>query len=506
MKKLVISLSAALFSIILFSFITDKAVWTSKFLQVNKDGSITYFPDEKGNIIPDFSLVGYYHGLKKIPTVKVIKTVNPVKGDAGAVIQTAIDEVSALPIGADGFRGAILLTKGEYNIAGTLNINVSGIVLKGEGNTEKGTKLVATGKGQRSLLKINGKGKLTEAGSSVKITDIYVPCGAKSFQITSAKDFKAGDRIIVYRPGTDSWIHDLQMDQIVARQGTRQWKGADYNLSYEREITAVEGNKISIDNPVVMAMEEQYGGGQIYKYEFKGRLNEVGVENIYFESAYAGDTDEDHGWVAVDFNNIENGWVTNVTSRYFGYSCVSLSSGAKNITVKDSKCFDAKSIITGSRRYSFNNDGQQNLFMNLETTEGRHDYVTGAKTSGPNVFVHCKSRNTHADIGPHHRWSTGTLYDNIDTDGEINIQDRGNWGSGHGWAGANQVVWNCQVSGAAIQNPWVSGKNYAIGISGKKLKGRLDGKPDGIWEGQNKAGLTPVSLYEAQIKARSLGK
>jgi len=506
MKKLLISLSAALFSIILFSFIIDRPIWVSKFLQVNKDGSISYFPDEKGNVIPDFSLVGYYHGLKEIPVVKVVKTVNPVKGDAGATIQAAIDEVSALPLGADGFRGAILLTKGEYNIEGILNINASGIVLRGEGNTEKGTKLVATGNQQRSLLKISGKGKIAELGNSIKITDQYVPCGVKSFNLASSKDLKTGDKIIVYRPGTDNWIHDLQMDQIVAREGTKQWKGSDYNLSYEREITAIEGNKITIDNPIVMAMEDQYGGGQVFKYEFKGRLKEVGVENIYFESAYANDTDEDHGWIAVDFNNIENAWVDAVASRYFGYSCVSLGGGAKNITIKNSKCLDAKSVITGGRRYSFNNDGQQNFFTNLETTEGRHDYVTGAKTCGPNVFYNCKARNTHADIGPHHRWSTGTLYDNIDTDGEINIQDRGNWGSGHGWAGVNQVLWNCKVSGAAVQNPWVSGKNYAIGLQGKKLKGRLEGKPDGIWEGQNKNGLEPVSLYEAQVKARLLSK
>ncbi|SMD03957.1 hypothetical protein [Pedobacter nyackensis] len=485
------------------SFVKDN-IWGSKFLTVNKDGSITYFPDEKGNIIPDFSLVGYHHGLKEIPKVNIVKTIQPISGDAGKLIQTAIDEVSNMPLGANGLRGAILLKKGAYSIAGTLSIKTDGIVLKGEGNTADGTKLIAAGKGLRSLITIGGKGRITEAGNRVKITDKNVPAGAKSFQVSSSKDFKVGDKIIVYRPGTENWIHDLQMDRIVARDGTKQWKGEDYNLSFERAITAINGNKITIDNPVVMAMEEQYGGGEIFKYEYKGRLKEVGIENILFESEYAHDTDEDHGWVAVAFNHIENGWVDQVTSRFFGYSCVSLGNGAKNITVKNSKCFDAKSVITGGKRYSFNNDGQQNLFMNLETTEGRHDYVTGAKTCGPNVFYNCKARKTHADIGPHHRWASGTLYDNIDTDGEINIQDRGNWGSGHGWAGVTQVVWNCKVKGAAIQNPWVSGKNYAVGVQGQKLKGRLEGKPDGEWEGMNKTDLQPASLYQAQVKAARL--
>jgi len=105
-------------------------------------------------------------------------------------------------------------------------------------------------------------------------------------------------------------------------------------------------------------------------------------------------------------------------------------------------------------------------------------------------------------MGPHHRWSMGTLYDNITTDGEINVQDRGNWGSGHGWAGVTQIIWNCTVKRAAIQSPWASGLNYCIGLKGEKYEGRLKGRPEAEWEGQNKDGLEPVSLYQAQLKAR----
>ena len=144
--------------------------------------------------------------------------------------------------------------------------------------------------------------------------------------------------------------------------------------------------------------------------------------------------------------------------------------------------------------------------MNCHATDGRHDFVTGARVRGPNAFVHCSAKKTHADIGPHHRWAMGTLYDNIVTDGEINIQDRGNWGSGHGWAGVTQVAWNCTVKRAAIQNPWASGKNYAIGLKGGKFEGRLKGRPDAEWEGQNQEGLQPSSLYEAQLRSRKLVK
>jgi hypothetical protein len=163
-------------------------------------------------------------------------------------------------------------------------------------------------------------------------------------------------------------------------------------------------------------------------------------------------------------------------------------------------------VITGSRRYSFNNDGQQNLFMDCHATDGRHDYVTGAKVCGPNVFYNCTAKRTHADIGPHHRWSTGTLYDNINTDGEINIQDRGNYGSGHGWVGVTQILWNCTAKTATVQSPYVNGKNYSIGLKGSKAPGRFKDRPDGVWEGQNEDGLQPKSLYMAQLQARKKSK
>lgn len=477
--------------------------WQSRFVK-ESNGKLTYYPDEKGNIIPDFSHVGYHQGNLDIPTVPVVKTIRASPdGESQSVIQQAIDEVATLPMNEQGFRGAILLKKGIYNIPGTLKIKTSGIILRGEGDNEKGTVLIATGKGQRSLLMISGKGKRKVISETkAKISDAYVPVGTFSFNIENGTRFKVGDQIVVFRPGTGQWIKDLRMDQIVERPGTKQWQPESFDLTFERTITKIEGDKLFIDNPIVMAMEKMDGGGSVYKYSFEGRIDEDGVENILFKSDYSTQTDEDHGWVAVDIENAENCWARNITSEYFGNSCVNIAESGKFITVTDSKCLDAKSIITGGRRYSFNVNGQMNLVENCESTEARHDYVTGARVCGPNVFYNCTSRNTHADIGPHHRWASGTLYDNIDTDGQINVQDRGNMGSGHGWAGANQVIWNCKAKEASVQNPWSSAKNYCIGLTGEKYAGHFKDRPDGEWEGLNKPGLQPASLYRAQMNNR----
>jgi hypothetical protein len=484
--------------VLLISF-RPHATWQSKFIQQKKNGALKYFPDEKGNIIPDFSRVGYYNGDREIPVVPAVKTISP-SADAEKQIQDAIHELSKQPLDKQGFRGAVLLKKGTYTIHNKISIESSGIVLRGEGED---TKLVAAGTVNRPLIDVSGKGNIKEVeGTRTKITDEYVPVGAMSFSVASASQYKPGDRIIVYRPATGQWISDLKMDKIEARNGTKQWQANEYNLRFERMITAVKKDKIFIDNPIVMAIEPKYGIGEIYKYNFEGRISNVGIENLYCESEFLTDTSENHSWDAISFDKIENGWIRNVTAKYFAYSCVNLSPGAKNISVLDSRCFDHKSVITGGRRYSFNNDGQLNLFMNCQATDGRHDFVTGARVCGPNVFYNCTAKRTHADIGPHHRWAAGTLYDNVVTDGEINIQDRGNWGSGHGWAGVTQVLWNCTAKKAAVQSPWANGKNYSIGLKGEKTTGRLKDRPDGEWEGQNKEGLQPSSLYIAQLNAR----
>lgn len=478
--------------------------WQSSYVKITPKGELAYYPDKQGNTIPDFSRVGYHHGDKSIPDYPVTKTVYPVgKGDSRQRIQDAIDEVSRMQPDKDGHRGTVLLKRGVYHVHGTIHINASGVILTGEGDNVNETRLLAIGKQRFSLIEVSGNGRMEEvSGTRVQITDAFVPVGTHSFQVSSAANFKVGDRIIVYRPGTENWIHDIKMDQIVERQGTRQWTAREYNLSFEREIIKVEGNRIYIDNPVVMQMEEKYGGGEVFKYTFDGRISEVGVTNMCLESEFEHYEDNEHGWIGIQFDKVENCWARNLTCRYFGYSAVSCERNAKNVTVTDCRCLETKSLITGGLRYSFNNWGQQNLFMNCQSTEGRHDYVTGARVCGPNVFYNCTASQTYADIGPHHRWAVGTLYDNVITDGEINVQDRGKMGSGHGWAGVTQVLWNCRVKRAAVQSPWTSGYNYSFGMKGEKYPGVFIDRPDGVWEGQNEKNVFPRSLYIAQLMAR----
>lgn len=490
---------SSLFLSVISSAVMAQDAWQSDWVQ-EINGRLLYKEDEKGNRIPDFSRVGYRQGAAPLPQVPVVITVVPNGNTDREVVQQAIDQLAQRKPDKDGFRGAVLLKKGIWKIDGSIRIGASGIVLRGEGEE---TRLIATSRQQHSLILAQGKGTITEiAGTRQPVLDDYVPAGATVVRVAKPELYKAGDAVVLFRPGTAAWISDLKMDRIEMRDSnTKQWKPAEYDLHFERRVLRVEGQQIVLDNPVMMPLEKKYGGAYLYKYSFEGRIRQVGIENLLCESAYSSDTDEAHGWNAITLNRIEDAWVTEVTARYFGFACVNLGDKSRQVTVLKCRSLDPKSQITGGRRYSFNNDGQLNLFMYCSAADGRHDYVTGARVCGPNVFYASVATNAHADIGPHHRWAVGTLYDNIVTDGEINVQDRGNWGTGHGWAGVTQVIWNCKARAAAIQNPWVSGINYAIGLQAAKVKGRLGGRPDGTWEGQNRLGLMPVSLFRRQAAA-----
>jgi hypothetical protein len=481
----------------------------SKIVYPGKSGRLIYVPDENGSTIPDFSDCGYMGGGVAPPDVPVRAKVRAERGNARERIQAAVDKVSKMPPDKRGFRGAVLVGKGTHKVEGTIRISTGGLVLIGEGQDESGTVLVATQRKQHALIDIRGSGFGKADGMPRRIVDPYVPVGARSFMVASPKGLRVGDSIIVRRIGNKEWIHAISMDRITPRPtgGTRQWE--PFNLDYDRVITRIEGDRITIDAPVVCAIEGRWGGGEVLQIDTSERVGHIGIENLRGVSEFDRNvtaehgrekikyfSDEQHGWDLISIENAENVWVKSITALHFGYSAVNIGR-AKWVTVQDSKCLEMVSQITGGRRYSFNVDGQQNLVLRCEAESGRHDFVVGGRVCGPNAFVYCKASNTFASSEPHHRWSTGGLFDNVRA--PLAIQDRQYMGSGHGWSGANYVAWNCE--GLLVCQKPPTAQNWAIGHVGEKQKGAFEPRDDGYWESFGRR-VEPQSLYLQQLRDR----
>lgn len=482
----------------------------SKLAYPGRSGRLIYVPDELGNSIPDFSNCGYMGGGVRLPEVPVRAEVVAQASDARERIQDAIDSVSKMFPNRNGFRGAILLKKGVHKVSDTIRIETSGVVLRGEGHSEAGTTLVATRKERHSLIEIRGGGYGKAVGQPRRILDAYVPVGARAFRIGSTHGLRVGDTIILRRIGNAAWIHEIAMDRIVPRPtgGTRQWE--PFNLDYDRVITRIDGDRITVDAPLVCAIEARWGGGEVLSIDTAERIRHVGVENIRGVSEFDPNiteeygarkvkyfSDENHAGDFININFAEDIWVKNIAARHFGYSGVNVGR-AKWVTMQDSSSSEMVSVITGGRRYSFNIDaGQLCLVLRCTAQSGRHDFVVGARVCGPNAFVFCDASNTFASSEPHHRWSTGGLFDNVKA--TLAIQDRGYMGSGHGWSGANYVAWNCE--GPLVCQKPPTAQNWAIGHVGEKTPGAFDPRPDGYWESFGRH-VDPASLYLQQLKDR----
>jgi autotransporter-associated beta strand protein len=485
---------------------------TSTWVWRGTDGSLSYRAQADGDRIPDFSMVGYGAGWVDLPaTPPVVVTVTATSGDATSRIQTAINTVAALPIQANGFRGTVQLAPGDYEIAGQLKIAASGVVLRGSGRdltSGSASRLIATGTSTRDVISIGS----TSAGpnysgfSKVAIADARVPVGATSFTVASTAGLSVGHTINVNWTSNQAWINANNMNLL-----DNPWQPGDRQQNSDRVITRIEGNRIVVDAPITSAIETIYGGGTIQRYNgftSGGRITNVGVENLVGQSlATRDELNEARAWSFVGVEAAENVFIRQIESRYFPYAATLAAADSKFVTTSEARSLLATGTITGSRRYTYNvEDGQLVLVADSTASEGRHDFVTGSNVTGPSVFVSGTATSAHADTGPHHRWASGILFDNISVSGDrINIRDRGNMGTGHGWAGANSVVWNAKADGFIVQNP-PTATNWLIGSVGTLVTeagkvGTYDSLGTRVSLGDTTTNPTD-SLYKAQLAER----
>lgn len=520
-------MSMRIVTILFFLFLStlNAQQWESKIVKRGSDGKLVYTKDAEGNRIPDFSYAGYKNGAAAIPQVPVVLTIDPVPGDNTKHLQDAIAQVAAGTPDASGMHGTLLLRPGVYRIVNnTLLLNTSGIVLRGSGDGSDSTKntiLLGIGDGiTQETVMIAGGGsskKWIEQISRTKtdITSDTVYVGERSFTVQDASKYAIGDNVILYHPCTSAW---LQAVNYGATATDAQWTVNEQPIVYNRYVTAIAGNLVTVDAPFFATFIRSRSQAYMYKYARTGLLTNIGIENLRIDIRVA-DTpanangEENHALQTLELVQIEDAWVKNCTFRHFIHAGI-MTSTATRITIDSCRSIEPVSIITGERRYNFDMStaSQLVLIKNCYTSYGRHDYVSnGTSWTSGCVFVDGVSDSTYNSSEGHRRWSQGLLFDNItyrtpQTSYVIGLYNRGDYGTGHGWASANSVVWNCNSGGKSIiiQKP-PTAQNYAIGCTGN-VSGATPpapfAQPAGYIEGSNSPGISPRSLYYAQLNER----
>jgi hypothetical protein len=461
-------------------------------VRIDGEAHLRYSSFLRGDTVPDFSYCGFGGGGVRLPQAAIRQTLDPASGaDDTARIQAALDAVARLPLGSDRMRGTVLLRRGTYRIARSLRINDEGIVLRGEGPTEDGTVLLATGTVQRTLIEVAGEGAEKIVPKTRRsVVDAYVPVGARSFTLDSVEGLSVGAAVIVYRPDKPNWLQLLGVEAPKGKKGKVQpAKGG--GVFFDRLIARIEGRKITLDAPLGSSLDAQYGGGLVFRSQFHQRIRNVGIEDLRGDCEFEGQEDENHARVFVGLSAVENAWVRRVTAVHFSSAAVSVGQGAKWVTVEDSACLDPVGRSAGDRCGFEIAGGQLTLVQRCVARNGSHDFVTGA-AEGPNVFLDCSAAKAHADSGSQKHWAVATLYDSVRIEGgDLVVTYRGNR---PGWTGASQVFWNCRADTIRCDSP-PTALNWAVGCSARRRLG------DGHWE-FDRVPAEPPSLYRAQLRDR----
>lgn len=486
-----------LLGLALFTASVSLACGAESFVELGDQGQLVYEQDDRGDRIMDFSSAGFRGGGVPIPQVPSRLMLEPQAGEDGWRIQAAIDHLSSMEPDGEGWRGALLLAPGKYEISGQLRIHTGGIVLRGSGQDADGTILLATGQGRRTLLHVEGSPEAFQ-GEEISLIPHYVPVGSTHLTVEDSSGFQIGQRVRIRRPSPQSWIDFMGMSSVEGRP-TPTWKRDTVDVLWERTIQSMEGARMELDAPLSCSLDPAFGGGTVQAFQPSGRLLRVGIENLQLisQSDPVHPKDEEHAWMGVSMNHVEDAWVRQVTTRGFVSSAVQLLEHCRSITVMDCQNLDPVSELGGYRRHAFYTAGQQTLFLRCLSVEGRHDFSTGWRSAGPNAFVHCESRQAHAFSGPIESWSTGVLYDNVIMDGGgLRLDHRELWDNGVGWAAANSVLWQCSAPIVVNRAP-PGAHNWAIGCWAQFVG-------NGHWRSSNEF-VDPDSLYLYQLKERMGG-
>ena len=485
----------------------------SRWVRWGSDGSLVYERTSQGDRVPDFSHAGYGGGGVALPRVEAAVRLSPSAGDDTRRIQSAIDQVGRLPRDRRGFRGAVELRAGRFQVSDTLRINRDGVVLRGAGAGPNGTVLYDTRRqgGQNSkpaTIVVGGGGVDRMPRTERNITDRYVPSGTSRVTVRDASDLRVGDRVVITRRWTQAWIDRVGMDACNTR-GTRydtsdrpestcipggdEWRPGR-EMRSERTVRALRGNEVLLDAPLTFSIDEDFGGATLARFEAGGRVSNAGVERLRGDSFRRSATDEDHAWHFIEVRGAEDVWVRDITAEHYARSAVVLANGALRVTVQDSAYINPASTVSGGRRYAFDIDGGQLILVQrCRADHARHAFVTGSNTMGPNVFLQCEATRSYTSSEMHSDWSTGLLYDRV-REREIQVHNENRTSDGHGWGGAGSVLWNVTADTLVVASPPTS-QNWVIGARA----GRRGG--DAYWDETGNA-VEPGSLYLAQLRDR----
>ncbi|KAK3827728.1 MAG: hypothetical protein J3Q66DRAFT_434417 [Benniella sp.] len=380
-------------------------------------GYVAY--NHQGDRILDFSMVGWNEGNTDIPNAEAIPVVKRLwprqgadseldKGDDTDRIQRAFDHVSQATENLVQSNqvvptGSLVLERGVYRISRSLKIRRSGLLFRGD--SAGGSRIVCQWKptGPRYAIEIEGREDQMLEDTDIPVVSDYTPVGSFSLALDPTyfeeTELAVGDQVVVTRVGNDRWVKDIGMDDFDSdKKGVKPWK----KMRTGRSVLLTNGRALSSLTPLCLFRS---GGRILAARTTDEMLDEKGRGSKDYRFSY---------------------------EIFANYAFHEMLSGQS----------------------AFQLSGQLVLIKHSLSQGSFHFFVDINHVMGPSVFHRLQATNigkphqpmpldfAPGRVGPHMKFCTGILVDQGVTDGSIQIVNRGDMGTGQGYAGANSVVWN----------------------------------------------------------------
>lgn len=493
------------------------------------------FQTAAGRFVHDFSYAGYRAGNAPIPSaqgpshdvVRDFKADNTGREDATAAIQSAIDAAG------EAGGGVVWLPAGDYLLRGSLRLDRSGVVLRGEGAERTRLRFVDRDSAVVDHIRIAGR-----ADAPDEYPMVNDAAGLARFvEVEDARGLSAGDDVDLGWVVTEDFVAEHGMAG-VWKVHNGKWQ-AFFRVNVRSVDTTARPHRVELDVPLRYAAKVRDGASLRRR---TGYIEECGVEDLALADPMPAD--------AVDgfprsvrrrlilLLDAKNCWVRNVNTflpegegldtRHHLYDKGIGVLRGKRITIENCVLRHAQRRDAGGHGYLFEiSGGNDVLIKDCEGIGGRHNFTANWYFGNVgNVFLRCVSREgTLSDWnnawGPsdfHHSLSMATLIDSCVIDDGWMAVNRGSMSGGAGHTATESVFWNCRGTGRILSAQY--GWGYLVGLADSlrvlakvepdtrsfEAKMFAGTEPLDFVEGTGRgAELEPQSLYEDQLARRLQG-
>lgn len=486
---------------------------------------------EKGTepILPDFSFAGYHNGEIGLPTSfsQTIYDVTDiaygaVASDGNSDKDAIIAAIAAAELNPNG--GIVFFPVGEFHINEPttddideiIRISKSNVVLKGSGSGTSGTTLIQTSytnptdPNQYWTCPYLIQFKPTSTNRP-HITTITANATRETYsvEVASTSGITVGQWVRLILSDNDSALiaEEFAPYAVVAAYTSIAAEVKTWEI---HKVTAISGNIVTFLEPIHKSIDSNYD----WSLESFPVIEEVGIQDLNYQGGmttsfvHHSGWEQDSGWSGIEFNQVANGWISNVQFTQMSNAAQLKLTGYSSAIQNE---------YTGNSGHSFISENASTgclIGLNTDTSTGIHH---GCGISGPSIG-NALWRNEHPTNG-----NSGTEVHANQPRANLIDACKGGIGMNYGGGESNQpnhlrhlVLWNFEGKGYVDTNFefWRNNYTYAkiippivsglVGFTISEDTSQSISGTDKQYQENESAGthVDETSLYEAQLTHR----